>query len=395
MPVTIRPSPDVVGKNADTLAVSAQDLLYRNSRYESDEDYNEAHRFYGRHIKPIMHSSCYDVRIDSAAQVVSYNNGFADGIIRAFQQDLHLVLRPDDLWLAILTQFSFYVNGHAEELRSQFVKHEGKKLIDLGIVAGSLESLQVDKVSRMFSAVVEEHLVDAEFRNWLVPDFSTTTDNDVAVASMVMMATMQKYFNYECTTGCGLPSVTLLGDVTDWEKIVVRLDRLKLYGEQPTEWLQLLLPIAKRCVETFKNPDSEDLKSFWMHVVHAEAERGSGDRCTYTGWITAFAFWNDGGQRIRHHTGIWHTKKTYELDGVTYPIVSQSSGIPSGLVEVPVVVKALERGIEYDTRVIAGSVGMSVSGGDGDVEGEKGKGTTVQPRTGWWMLEYGQKPLIS
>lgn len=34
--------------------------------------------------------------------LVPYNNGFVNGMIRAFQQDLHLVLRADDMWLTIM-----------------------------------------------------------------------------------------------------------------------------------------------------------------------------------------------------------------------------------------------------------------------------------------------------
>jgi hypothetical protein len=52
-------------------------------------------------------------------------NGFVHGIIHAFQQDLHLVLRPNDVWQAVISQFAFYVTGHAEELRSKFVAHTG------------------------------------------------------------------------------------------------------------------------------------------------------------------------------------------------------------------------------------------------------------------------------
>ncbi len=42
-----------------------------------------------------------------ATAVVPNKNGFAHTVIRAWQQDLHLRIRPDDVWLAILTQFSF------------------------------------------------------------------------------------------------------------------------------------------------------------------------------------------------------------------------------------------------------------------------------------------------
>ncbi|KAJ4286402.1 hypothetical protein N0V88_008025 [Collariella sp. IMI 366227] len=47
-------------------------------------------------------------------------------LLRKRQQDLHLWLWPDDVWLAVLTQFSFFVNGNAEALRSFFVTHTDK-----------------------------------------------------------------------------------------------------------------------------------------------------------------------------------------------------------------------------------------------------------------------------
>jgi hypothetical protein len=45
-------------------------------------------------------------------------------------------------------------------------------------------------MSRRMTCLIEEQLVDKEIRNWLTPDFSTT-DGDVAVASMTMMGAMR------------------------------------------------------------------------------------------------------------------------------------------------------------------------------------------------------------
>ncbi|KAG8797798.1 hypothetical protein FRB91_008370, partial [Serendipita sp. 411] len=51
-------------------------------------------------------------------------NGFVDAVVEAYNNHHHLIIRPDDVWCAILSQFNLYVNANAEELRSKFVAHE-------------------------------------------------------------------------------------------------------------------------------------------------------------------------------------------------------------------------------------------------------------------------------
>ena len=34
-------------------------------------------------------------------------NGFVDAVLAAYNQHHHLILRPDDVWIAILAQFNF------------------------------------------------------------------------------------------------------------------------------------------------------------------------------------------------------------------------------------------------------------------------------------------------
>jgi hypothetical protein len=117
MPVTIRPSPEKVGQNNDMTFESEEALFSRLVRaWEARHDLPESE---SRANKPILHSSFRGSLAPSS--IVPYGNGFVNGVIRAFQQDLHLVLRPDDVWLAITTQFSFYVTtAHAEELRARY-----------------------------------------------------------------------------------------------------------------------------------------------------------------------------------------------------------------------------------------------------------------------------------
>ena len=62
---------------------------------------------------------------------VGSQNGLVNTVLAAHNQHHALVLRPDDIWLTIVTQFSFFVNKHAEQLRGRFVAHTGQKHIEL------------------------------------------------------------------------------------------------------------------------------------------------------------------------------------------------------------------------------------------------------------------------
>lgn len=50
-------------------------------------------------------------------------------ILDAYNRHHDLILRPEDFWQAILTQFSFYVNANAEYLRDRIVDFEGEKTL--------------------------------------------------------------------------------------------------------------------------------------------------------------------------------------------------------------------------------------------------------------------------
>jgi hypothetical protein len=133
MPVTICPSPEKVGHNVDRFTTMSH-KFWHQAAYENSK-------------KPILHSSFHsrDDK-DKLPTVVLYLNGFVKGAICAFQQDLNLLIRPDNVWPSIITQFNLYVDGHAEELRSRFVAHSGKEALDLGLVAGTFQGLKVDEM---------------------------------------------------------------------------------------------------------------------------------------------------------------------------------------------------------------------------------------------------------
>lgn len=230
--------------------------------------------------------------------------------------------------------------------------------------------------------LIDANIVDKEYRTWIIPDFSTTTDEDTVVASILMMASMQKFFSYTCGPTCGIPSVTLLGEKADYERIVQKLDKLSTLGEEPTQFAALLRPILTRMVRTFEDPTDAAVVDFWQRIL--DMRRGSGFT-SYSGWVTGFCFWDTDGKCLYPHAfGSREGNPRYtigmQLDGVAYHSVSDKNVTP-GWAKVPV--KIVERsGLEVKSEMVAGSVGIVCS--------SSGEGTgldSMQPKTGWWIYE--------
>src|SRR6266496_6800098 len=56
-------------------------------------------------------------------------HGLAAAIFHAYNNHQHLRLTPDDIWLTIAQGVSHHINYNAENFRSRFVNHEGKKTL--------------------------------------------------------------------------------------------------------------------------------------------------------------------------------------------------------------------------------------------------------------------------
>jgi hypothetical protein len=131
-----------------------------------------------------------------------------------------------------------------------------------------------------------------------MPRFSSSAPNDEVVASIIMMASMQKYFSYFCSVFCGILSATLLGEKANYEQILKKLDNLPTLGGEPAQFADLLRPVIKRMIRTFEDPEET---SFWQHILDVKSGSGSTE---YTGWVTAFCFWDDKGNclyRLQDH----------------------------------------------------------------------------------------------
>eukprot|EP00055_Hartaetosiga_balthica_P018205 m.130407 g.130407 ORF g.130407 m.130407 type:complete len:439 (+) comp9468_c0_seq9:65-1381(+) len=294
--------------------------------------------------------------------------GFVGAATYAYNQHHHLILRPDDVWQAILAQFSLYVQTHAEELRDVFVNFEGKKTLEI-VARGTLFTADFGRMAeRMVDEQIMANIADPSIAQWLLPDFSTTTTADRIAASVTQMATLQSYFDYVFALRCGLPSITLLGTVEDWEAVRTRIERLPEFETNATQymqkWFDMLVPVLDEFVNTKKG--AKNMDSFWDHICHYE---GGGSGPTFlAGWITVFAVFGNEGK--------WQgsTFETQTMEGKIkskWPLIDTNK-ITSGVISVPVLVD--DNGIKYNTHMFAGHFSFV------------GKSCSVIPRPDWCLV---------
>ncbi|KAM5540272.1 hypothetical protein V8D89_006091 [Ganoderma adspersum] len=323
-------------------------------------------------------------------------NGFVHTVVEAYGQHHHLRIRPDDIWIAILSQLSFHVNKHAEELRSHFVTHKEKKELRVYTV-GSRYTVDFGRMAVQMSRQIHENVVDKSLVEWVLPDFTTSTPQDTTICSVLLMSTFQKYFGFTMGIICGIPSVTLEGEKADWEKLYRRLDRLPELGNEPEQWAAMLRPILRRFVDAFDgNPDV----TFWEHVVNRNNKLCGRDGLS--GWITAFCVWDVDGKWLAHSRNVeaastesmgsvmtpdlthsW-SDPDYTLDGVPYFSLDMKD-IPAGYSEVDVIVD--DNGERFECNMVAGHVASAVSKAV-----EDGSFDTLSPAPQWFLYVKGDRP---
>ncbi|KAJ3479240.1 hypothetical protein NLG97_g8369 [Lecanicillium saksenae] len=334
--------------------------------------------------------------------VSAMENGLVQGALEAYSTHHHLTIRPEDVWFAILSQLSFYINANAEKLRSFFVNHQGKKELVVNMV-GTRHTVDFGVFAQTMADKIGENVKDPELRDWVMPSFSTTTDVDCAVGGVLFMGAMQSYFEYTCMLTCGLPSVTLLGEVADYRDILKRLDMLDRLGQEPAAMAQLLRPVLEHMILTFTEGRSPRVVAFWNKIV-SRHDLGSGSPYI-SGWLTAFCFWNPEGKK----QGGYHPRDMFPYLGVTDPEDDLSetspnwllcntiypeidiSDIPPGSASVPVLVN--DNGEEFKCTMVAGLVAVQAASPTAEqLATISSEGvcctskTAIQPMSGWFIF---------
>ncbi|KAH7106169.1 hypothetical protein BKA62DRAFT_352585 [Auriculariales sp. MPI-PUGE-AT-0066] len=329
--------------------------------------------------KTLYSSSFGGPRAAPTPGLTKSSNGFVRTILKAYNEHHALILRPDDVWLAITTQFSFYINAHAEQLRGRFVAHEGEHKIshlfskDEIFDGAALAVKLTDELAKL--------VVDTSLRGWIIPNFTTTTDNDRIVGCAVFMGAMKKYFSYEAYTRCGVPRVTLDGVREDWEELVSRADKLATYGDECVLWHRMIMPVLNGFVVTFEDAQlaNSTTREFWENMVqHFNPSSGAP---LIDGWLTAFCSFNEDGKWLHQNIsspqqGHWGNARVYIKD------------IPLGYVSFDI---TLIDDAQYEGEMVAGQAAMQISSSGDTKLSQTGEHDTLAPATSWWLFEKAPK----
>eukprot|EP01127_Copromyxa_protea_P014547 TRINITY_DN407_c0_g1_i1.p1 TRINITY_DN407_c0_g1~~TRINITY_DN407_c0_g1_i1.p1 ORF type:complete len:349 (-),score=57.76 TRINITY_DN407_c0_g1_i1:87-1133(-) len=287
------------------------------------------------------------------------SNGFLGSAFMAYNEHYHLVLSPDTVWIAINVALASYIDRHAEEMRSTFVSHEGKKQLTVS-GSGTISTANYDLLIDALSAEIDKN-TKGDIREWVECDFSTSTQLTRTVSKIVLMGAMKNYFSYKMCLMCGLPKVTLLGTIDDWKKIRTRVDKLATFqSDELTHWSTVLGSVLDHFVDAF---DGNIDKDWWNSIAHRTGG-GSGPRYL-EGWILAFSPWNDAGHFVldtveQCKKGIYGRMNTVD--------------VPSCAVQVPVTID--DNGVEYKTNFYAGLLSTQLVEAD-----------TLAPNVGWVLID--------
>jgi len=363
-------------------AATSEDALFRASAFNELRD---------PAVRVIL--SSHSSTNFSAGSPAIYPSGesFFRGVLQAWGEHLHLVIRPDEVWFTILIQMNFYMGSHAESLRDLFVSHQGQQEIHI-------EDNTWYSVLRRFQYEIQARVKTDWLLSWITPNFTTTTESDVMTSNVLMMGLMKAYFKYSGGITCGLPSVTLLGELSDWKALVAKLDRLPAFGQEPEWYSRRLRPVLSRFVTSFQDPDSPETRLFWNSIVKAWGATECGAPPVWiTGWITAFFFWDSQGDLFRGDAS------NLTLDGVRYLGLDLRT-VPVGFAGAPFLMRDYGGMSEFPGYVSAGTMGKRITPGapEGYADAlRRAKGdeawindtsthSTLQPMSGWML--YGPVP---
>ncbi|GAQ79529.1 hypothetical protein KFL_000320280 [Klebsormidium nitens] len=312
----------------------------------ADERYNNAEVF-----------DCSEAKVIRTA-TGRLESGLLQAIRLAYSGHHHLHLRPDDIWLAIAQGVSAHLQfeDNAEKYRNVFVDHEGKNKISVSVDSfktGNGSLLNWPECIQLITNQLEER-VKGGASKLLQNDFSTTDLTSKCASQIVLMDIMKHYFEYGFHLSCGIPSVTLHGTSDDWERLLEKARALDALDIGLDWWLETLVPVLEKLLETYKGHVDED---WWSRVMNKYERYGSGGgpgTTIYSGWICAFFPYKILGDVVRRNGN--------EI---------KDEEVPKGLSECPF--KINDNGRELDNVLVAGSCAVCVT--------EDGLG--VQPCIGW------------
>ncbi|XOV67389.1 MAG: DUF4419 domain-containing protein [Fluviicola sp.] len=313
-------------------------------------------------------------------------NGLVETVHTAFDEHRPLVLSPDDIWLTICQAFGNHIAVTSEEMKESMV------------VAGAPEEIRVfirdlaEDDPKDWEAMVD--VFNDSLRLYLKNDpvalvnqkFSTTTPVITTAYQITLMDAVKTYFSFAMESGCGIPSITLLGTPEDWQKIYDQLDGFNAYGME--FWTKELKPVIQEFIGASKG---QEHREFWQSIYKHETFYG---KTAVTGWIHKFFPYLRKRENMEKDVMEYREleyKNTYVrnpyITGKDYLLSDIGTGdFPKGYVSVPFIwdEQHPSTGLvtQHKLKIHAGFFGV-----------EQNEDLSLRPNISWCVVEESNKSL--
>merc|ERR1719422_2257546 len=322
-----------------------------------------------------------------------HRHGFIAAATAAFAEHYPLAVRPQHFWLMILQAVAVHVEKHAEELRSLWVAHDGKK--ELTVICNEFVlgrkndwASVVDGKPDCFSVQINDNIVGGLVGE-LVPTFSNTSVAENISLKATVMDVTKSFFSYKCSTKCGFPSVSMEGSPGDWQLLRISAEALikhRCRQDFADLWCEALLPLLDRLLWEYGKAGHQPDERFWNSMCKRGGTTGSGARTWFNGWINVFFPYIDG--KPNRYMEPYSEDIGYAREGrkeAFYGMWEEPSGVqgpdcedfPGGLTGAPVTWSYL--GSERKLKFKAGFVGAAQDQAAG----------VIRPLVGWFIAYAG------
>lgn len=240
----------------------------------------------------------------------NYNNGLIEAILSSYSYHLPLEIRPDDVFLAIVAILGIYIENNHEKMKGIFVDEmDDTEKVSVCIPDNYLEQEEGWWVLKLKEVADETKklIKNKEFCSWVKPSFSTTDKMDEVLSNLLFMNSMKKYLSFHFVIWCGIPKVTLKGELKDWYDLQKKVSYLNEgFGQDISNWAKLLDYVIGEFIASYKG---EQKNSFWENAVVAGGRCGSG-HSTCSGWINVFEPFDMNGvySLSDYHTAVTENK---------------------------------------------------------------------------------------
>lgn len=286
-------------------------------------------------------------------------------IHESFNEHRPLKLSPDTFWLLICQGLAKHINHNPKEMREYLVDFSGKKKLTVSrdsFRKGSKENDWPNVFPEFIEQIKENSTSD--LANTMNLEFSTTTPTIQVAYQISIMDSFKAFFDYEMTSFCGIPKITLEGTPEDWRKLITKTKELKEY--QLEWWINDIIPLLEKIHLSSKG---EVNKEFWQSLYKHKSMSG-GDKIT--GWIIKFFPY------LEYNSG-----KTFKNDTIGKELPTVMHGLkmgrlPSAYSRVPFEWNYF--GTTYEMEFLAGFMGISQE-----------KDLTLKPEIAWVVREVAKE----